>query len=328
MIDISVIVPVYNIEDYIDKCIKSIQNQDLHNIEIIIINDGSKDKSIKVIKELAKEDNRIIIIDKKNEGVSVARNCGLKLAKGKYVLFVDGDDWLKENCLKTLYTIAERNNLDILNFDFIETYYNGRSTEINGTYFDNINKSEYIKKCLLNQVSAAVWGKLIRKNILEKNNLKFNENLSYGEDMLMSIKLAIFSNRISKINKKYYYYYQRTDSTIHSLNKKVYDVSKAVEEIKKMLYKNNLMNEYKEEYEFFNYIHNYFYRVITTYPSNEIHFDLNKLWKEQNITIKNNKFYNRFYNELANTTKLKIKLYDLNYNIGKVYSIFIEKLKR
>lgn len=123
---ISVIVPVYNTEKYIKKCIRSIIEQTLKEIEIIIVNDGSKDKSLEIIKDLMKQDRRIKLINKENEGVSSARNSGIKMAKGKYIQFIDSDDWIEKEFLEKMYDFAEKENVDIVVSDYYEDYSNGK----------------------------------------------------------------------------------------------------------------------------------------------------------------------------------------------------------
>lgn len=123
---ISVIVPVYNVEKYIEKCMRSIMEQTLEEIEIIIINDGSPDRSLDVINKLMKEDQRIQVITKKNGGLSSARNMGIKIATGKYIQHIDGDDWVEKDFLKSVYEFAEKENLDIVVSDYCEDYFDGK----------------------------------------------------------------------------------------------------------------------------------------------------------------------------------------------------------
>lgn len=117
MSKISVIIPCYNVEKYLDKCMQSILSQTLSDIELICINDGSTDDSLKLLNQYAASDSRITVINKKNEGVGIARNCGLKLATGEYVYFVDPDDWLENlEVLAKIYEKAKNENLDMLIF--------------------------------------------------------------------------------------------------------------------------------------------------------------------------------------------------------------------
>lgn len=118
---VSIIVPIYNIEKYIERCVKSIQKQTYENIEIICVDDGSKDRSGEILDELAKNDERLIVLHKKNGGLSSARNYGMKRATGEYIVFVDGDDYIDSNCISTLIDIAS-DKYDIVMFPYIREF--------------------------------------------------------------------------------------------------------------------------------------------------------------------------------------------------------------
>ncbi len=125
-IKISVIIPIYNAGLYLEKCLRSIMNQSLKEIEIICVNDGSTDNSLEILKGLGKEDKRIKIINQINQGVSKARNEALKIAKGKYCLNIDSDDWVELKYLEDMYKLAEKENLDIVVSDYYEDYLDGK----------------------------------------------------------------------------------------------------------------------------------------------------------------------------------------------------------
>ena len=115
---VSIIVPVYNCEEYLDEAIKSLLNQTLKEIEIIVVNDGSRDNSLLIANKYKDIDNRVKVVSQDNQGVSVARNFGLSIAKGEYIGFIDGDDWIESDMYKTLYDVAIRDNLDLVISDF------------------------------------------------------------------------------------------------------------------------------------------------------------------------------------------------------------------
>lgn len=143
---ISVIIPVYNGEKYIKRCINSLINQTYKNIEIIIINDGSKDNSINIIKEISEKDKRIIIIDKENQGVSIARNAGIEKASGDYIMFVDVDDWVKTNMIEQMYKVIKKENVDIVKCNSINEF-NNKATEnkISNSLVNKVLKKEEYK---------------------------------------------------------------------------------------------------------------------------------------------------------------------------------------
>ena len=123
---VSIIIAAYNIDQYIERCINSIINQTLKDIEIIVVNDGSKDRTLDIIKDIASKDSRIKIIDKQNQGLIEARKSGMKIANGEYLLFVDGDDWLEIDTLEKLYKNAKSNNSDIVIYNAYNSYDNSK----------------------------------------------------------------------------------------------------------------------------------------------------------------------------------------------------------
>lgn len=140
--EISIIIPIYNREKHLEKCIRSVIEQDFENIEIICVNDGSEDKSLEILESLQKEDERIVIVNKKNGGSSSARNAALKIARGKYCLNIDSDDWIEQGYFKAIYERAEKDNLDITISDIKIDYLNKNKTEYRKDL--NINENDVI----------------------------------------------------------------------------------------------------------------------------------------------------------------------------------------
>ena len=178
---VSVIVPVYNVEKYISKTVKSLINQDYNNIEIILVDDGSPDKSGEIIDNLALKDNRVVAIHKENGGVSSARNAGLKVAAGEYVTFVDGDDWVDKDYITYFVNLLEVSRCDIA------------MNKSNYTETNNLSSDEYsivkaekaIEWIYLGDIFVAVWNKMYRKKLLDDNKIFFNNDIWYGEGMLL-----------------------------------------------------------------------------------------------------------------------------------------------
>lgn len=193
---ISVIIPIYNAEHYLDVCIKSVLNQTYQNIEILLIDDGSIDKSGEICDTYQKLDNRIRVIHKKNEGVSSARNTGIKNSKGTYIAFVDSDDFVDKKYLEVLYhnILKQKVELSICNFKY----------KLNKDYADNKVKLESEKILLDNQLDyfkysslfKYVWGKLFKKSFLE--------NISFDTDILMSEDTLFVIEVVKKISVFYY----------------------------------------------------------------------------------------------------------------------------
>lgn len=211
---VSVIVPVYNVEKYISKTVKSLINQDYNNIEIILVDDGSPDKSGKIIDNLALKDNRIVVIHKENGGVSSARNAGLKVAKGEYVTFVDGDDWVDVNYITYFVNLLEVSRCDIA------------MNKNNYTETNNLSSDEYsivkaekaIEWIYLGDIFVAVWNKMYRKKLFDDNKIFFNNDIWYGEGMLFNIECLQYTESVVVGGKSVYHQTFNPDSAMRKFN--------------------------------------------------------------------------------------------------------------
>lgn len=223
---ISVIIPVYNVEKYLNCCLDSVIKQNYQNIEIIIVDDGSVDESGKIIQEYAQKDNRIKVITQRNLGLSIARNNGLNIATGEYILFLDSDDYLEKTALSILVSQVKKSRVDILVFGRIEengkksvrvpaglqtkSYQKGKDyfyESINGGYF-----------------RTNVWDKLYKRAFIEEYKLKFEEGLLY-EDMLFTLKAFLCAGNVRTLSV-YLYHYRclRKGSITNLIRKKDLDV--------------------------------------------------------------------------------------------------------
>ena len=218
---ISVIVPIYNVESYLDNCISSIINQTYRKLEIILVDDGSTDKSGNLCDKYANKDNRIIVIHKKNGGVSEARNTGLKKATGDYISFVDGDDYIHPQMLEVLYTAIEKNPFADFSMIYAQKTYsltaNFESIQIEKIEYKIIQKQKLLINILGRGTNGyqdtIVCNKLYKKQIL--NNIYFNPNIKFSEDTEYCSRIYLKTNHAILIEKEMYYYFLRADSTIH-----------------------------------------------------------------------------------------------------------------
>ena len=200
---ISVIVPIYNVDKYLDECLSSIVNQTYKNLEIILINDGSTDKSEIICKKYEKEDDRIIVISKENGGVSNARNVGIKNATGEFIAFVDSDDTIDKTYFETLITNSKNNDLTICKFlIFSNKIYKNKNDDNSITRIENNNLILLDKMCLLNTPCC----KLFKTEIIKKNNIKFEESISLGEDLLFNLDYFKCIKSVFIINAHNYNY--------------------------------------------------------------------------------------------------------------------------
>ncbi|AHM57188.1 putative glycosyltransferase EpsJ [Peptoclostridium acidaminophilum DSM 3953] len=206
---ISVIIPVYNAEGYIRKCLDSVIGQSYENLEIIVIDDGSTDESGNICDEYGKKDARIRVLHKGNGGVSTARNLGLKMATGKYVGFVDSDDWIEKDMYSFLVSMAEANDADVAACGY---YINDDSPPMqdNECATQSMSQEAAIQTSFLNVSRfcfyGALWNKLFRSDIFKGNGIEFDESISVGEDMLFLSQCIMGSGKIvySPIPKYHY----------------------------------------------------------------------------------------------------------------------------
>lgn len=204
---VSIIVPVFNAQEYIERCIKSLIKQSINNLEIILVNDGSTDNSLRIMEEYKNIDNRIKIINKKNGGVSTARNTGLMYSNGKYVSFVDSDDWCEEDMFENMYKLAENNNCDIISCGYIMDNKDGKEVYMYKTVKDiiGVNNND-IGEIIHNSNASFSVAKLYKSKIIKKNNLKFNESLSIGEDAMFVCDYLLHIDSAGIIGKALYHY--------------------------------------------------------------------------------------------------------------------------
>lgn len=216
---VSVVMPVYNMEDYLHDSLNSIIDQSLKEIEIIVVNDGSTDNSLEIAQNYKKDDKRIKIIDQKNKGLSGARNTGLKNAEGKYIYFFDTDDRLQHNCLEKCFNLAEKNKLDVVTFDAdvfydkdIETDFSpnyDRHGQIPNQVFNGKSFFSYLIKN--NLFRPPVWLNFINKNLLDRHGLDFYPDLIH-EDELFTPQLYLLADKIQYIEEKFFKRRIRNDS--------------------------------------------------------------------------------------------------------------------
>ncbi len=227
MKQLSIIIPVYNAEKYIRQCLESIYIQSLNEntFEVLIIDDGSKDKSMENIYDLTKKHHNLKIIKQLNQGVSIARNNGLKAARGTYVWFMDADDMLANNCLKRILNIAKKNSLDILKFDHAWLKYPciNKSCSITSKIPPHITECKSGQEGFIeyfNPAQGYVWQYIFRREILIDNNLQFIDHIIFCEDWIFSISALLAAKRFMSIPLQAYIYRQHEESAIRTLSKK------------------------------------------------------------------------------------------------------------
>lgn len=221
MIPITIIIPVYKVKEAdFRTCIESIRDQTLHDIEIILVNDGSPDECPHICDDYAKKDKRIQVIHQKNQGVSVARNVGIQVASGEYITFVDADDWCEPQMCEEIFAYATENNSDILIFSAIQEarwtkYYHIWPSNI--PLFTEAQKERLIEICILPRnfndgIIISTWSKVYKREFLLQNSILYNPQIILGEDNLFNLECLLRATHISYLNKCFYHYRQQNEN--------------------------------------------------------------------------------------------------------------------
>lgn len=242
---ISIIIPVYNMEKHLARCLDSVINQTYKNIEIILVNDGSKDNSLKICREYQYKDNRIKIVDKVNEGVSVARNYGLEAATGDYIGFIDPDDWIEPNMYESMLETIKNNNCNIAFCNYFKDNKFNSSPKTFKFKKDVLGKLDIIDELIGNMIGiediipryynvmGCVWRCLYKRDFIEKYQVRFKPGITIMEDLLFTIEALIYCDKVCINHKALYHYMQNKASSLHKYNKKMWldqiDVHEALE---------------------------------------------------------------------------------------------------
>ena len=236
MVEVSIIVPIYNTEKYLRKCINSLLNQYIDNYEILLVNDSSPDNSQMIIDEYVKKYPNIVKgFIKDNGGLGDTRNFAIPYANGQYLMFVDSDDYIKENSLKKLTSFMKEKDLDILVFDFVKLYNDEKF--IHEKSMNNVSSKDYI----LSTPNAC--NKIFNKSLFIENQIMFPTKIWY-EDLAVIPSLAKYTNKIGYIHEGIYFYQFRTNSIMNQnkYNPKILDMIEAIDNLRK-----HLNNQFPEE---------------------------------------------------------------------------------
>jgi glycosyltransferase, group 2 family protein len=318
---LSIIVPVYGVEKYIDKCLDSLVKQSLKEIEIIVVNDGTKDNSQKIIdKYVKKYPEKIKSYIKENGGQGSARNYGLEKANGEYIGYVDSDDFIEKDMYKKLYNKAKEDNYDIVvcgNYNVSEDYQNKNIDAFINNYNTDLENIFFGK--------MAVWNKIYKRDILIKNKLEFKEKVWY-EDLAFTLKAIMNSNTFAFIDEPLYDYLIREGSTMNNSNvQRNLEILDAFNDILSYI-QHNKKEEYFSKIEFLAIDHIYIsaiVRVLKAEADDKVKREtINKLLDYMNKKFPNYK-NNKYINTLSKNRKIiykliNIKMYGLINLIFKV----------
>lgn len=239
---VSVIVPVYNVEMYLKKCLDSLVNQTLQDIQIIAVDDGSTDKSSEILLEYEKNySNKIEVYHKTNGGLSDARNYGLPYAEGEYIAFLDSDDYVEFDMYEKMYEKAIQEDSDMVECDFIWEYHNKKKIDTGVVYSG--------KKEMMINARVVAWNKLIKRSLIEKAKVIFPKGLRY-EDVEFFYKMLPYFDSVAFVKEPLVHYIQRESSISKVQNEKTQEIFEVLDNVIEYYKNNNIYEEYKEELEY------------------------------------------------------------------------------
>lgn len=344
---VSIIIPIYNTEKYLEECLDSVVNQTYKNLEIILINDGSKDNSLEICKKYETIDNRIIVIDKKNSGVSNTRNVGIQASTGEFITFVDSDDWLELDAIETMVNCINKHNVDVVRTNFAINNEVGKIPKKLEGKIDKEKINELLYYFLNAEMPAYMCLFLIKREIIIENNLKLNENLVMMEDTLFFVNLVQYVNSIYILNKKTYNYRIYQDSSSNSIKrveKNIKSVLKVNEEINKIISKDLIEITNRTEFRIISdfiikmYEHDYEFKLdILNYLKEDSNFNrivnnlkykyLNKYSKLTYKSFKQKKLgdMDSVYKKIVYYKKLDNIKGIIDYKINRIYNKYIKR---
>ena len=345
---ISIIIPVYNTSTYLDRCLNSIINQTYKNLEIICINDGSKDNSLDILKKYKEKDDRIVVIDKKNEGVSAARNDGIKTSTGDYITFVDSDDWLEPNAIELLYTTIIRENVNVVRGNYYKNYTCDKPHSI-GDIGDFKNKKLFttdenfeniIDRLIDGRIQGYVYLLIIKRECILATSL-FIKELKFMEDLVFYFELFNNIESIYFMSDPVYHYYINSNSCTQSKEyymRNMYNIQKVNKYLKKILKNSKFYNKDRIEKIDTLHVNSIIGNFFTMYKAS---CKTNKELKESMEELLNNKEIMSLFNNInlkllpmhlrisiVLTLKRKYKTLFLFYGFRNIMSKIKDKIKK
>lgn len=216
---VSIIIPIYNAQDYLERCLASCCNQSFHSIEVLMINDGSTDRSEEICRQFTRDDNRFKLINQKNDGVSRARNTGIKNAQGTYLTFADSDDWLDKDAVKEYVERIENDHTDLAIAGFYRVI-NTIQIPMEDIGENLIMTRKYFAGCMADSPAdfyyGVVWNKMYRTEIIKAHHLFFSPRFKWCEDFLFNLEYLQYTEKISTLKEHLYYYVKRIGSVCES----------------------------------------------------------------------------------------------------------------
>ncbi len=304
MTKVSVIVPVYNAEKYISKCVESVLAQTYKNIELILINDGSKDRSKEILDDYAsKYEGKILVAHQKNMGIANTRNKGIKLATGKYIMFIDNDDFIDEDYIETFVKAAEKNKSDVVIGGYRRPDENGKIIKVG-----EMPNNDFAKYLMLTP-----WARIFNREYIIENDIKFLD-CNVGEDIYFNLQAINISDKINSINYVGYNWYYNTESVSNTSHKSIKDIDMydLLNETYNVLNEKRILEKYLDKIEY------YFLRFsvwLLVYSTKKLDY--------KTISEEYDKLFNWFESHFPNYKKNKFIKFSIDNGETKIYNIVL-----
>lgn len=315
---ISVIVPVYNCEMYLNQCVESIINQTYSNLEIVLVDDGSTDDSGKICDEYSEKDHRVVVLHTVNGGAASARNKGLNVAKGEYITFVDSDDWIESDMYHSMLELLKNNSADVAKVGFIKEYENNSSIVLGNEYDGIYLKDEAVKKFLYheNEFCGGVWDKLYKRKLFD--NVRFPEKL-ITEDYYVNALIYANLNRIAVSSKAYYHYRMQENSVCHQpVNNHTFDEIETAKMLLEYYEKNMIATKIDRDFYMSHAIYDVLYNLMVKGSDK-------KMVSEYQLRYKKVFYRLILNNKVSLKKKVKMVLFFINPILYEKVKLFLKK---
>lgn len=318
---ITFIIPAYNAEKYIGRCLDSVCCQTVRDISVIVVDDGSMDQTCSVVERYMQRDARIKLICQDNEGPNQARWTGLQHASTEYVMMIDSDDWIAPDTAEYIETILKKDSIDMIVPGMYFAYKD--HVEYHGVDAAEYHGLEYLDMLMEERVPHNLASCLYRRELFEEAPWDVMGNLYMGDDLALNIFLASKGPKVRTVDRGFYYYYQNPTSMSHVNYDKIARIYDTLFVIKNYLREQGLLEQYTKQMDFLYYLHGIHYHGIMPFQRDyQVRRKLRKQWKEQGISIYENPCYQSFVKRQPFSKKVFMVAYrysfHLNYILGAV----------
>ncbi len=317
MANTSVIIPAYNAQDYIARCLDSVCQQTQADIQILVVDDGSKDRTAEIVKGYAAKDSRIRLCSQENCGLVMARKKGIEEAGTECVMFIDADDWIAEDMVSAMEAEKRKTQAELVVSGLCYAF--DSHVEPHSIPYGVYEGMEFFELLLEEKVPHQVAAVLYQKSLFQEFPWDLCKALSMGEDLAISILLSSRGVRAVTLDRDLYYYYQNPRSMSHFRYEKIVKIYDALDTIKNYLRQRQMLAKYRQQMDFLYYLHGVHYHGIMPFQRNyRLRRELKKRWQQQGINIYQNPCYQEFAKRQPLEKKIFMKAYRYSFHFNYI----------